>query len=152
MERNKDFKGKPSPLLSVCTGGDTIMLLLKLNQEKENSWDLTAHHPAICHASAAVRSSLVLQTELDRTGQTGQADWGWNFFFFLILNFFFKHSTEYGPYFSIKCIQHPWTLPTIPEPHVFFLLMRSNCSRKIQKAKKIFFLANFLFTTEVLFC
>lgn len=86
MERNKDFKGKPSPLLSVCTGGDTIMLLLKLNQEKENSWDLTAHHPAICHASAAVRSSLVLQTELDRTGQTGQADRGWNFFFFFFLN------------------------------------------------------------------
>lgn len=52
----------------VCTGDDTIMLLLKLNLEKENSWNFTARHPAICCASAAPRSSHVLPTQPDRTG------------------------------------------------------------------------------------
>ncbi len=51
----------------VCTGDDTIMSLLKHNQERENGWNFTAHHPDICHTSAAPRSSHVLQTELDWT-------------------------------------------------------------------------------------
>lgn len=63
--------GHQALFCAVWSGNDTIMSLLKLNQEKKkrrrSSWNFTAHHLAICHTSAAPRNSHVLRPELDCT-------------------------------------------------------------------------------------
>lgn len=107
-----------------------------LNRRGKKSWNVTAHHPAICHASAAPRSSHMLQTELDRT----RPDWA--------------KLTQAGTFYTAQDMDHifplqvsspPWTLLTFPLFHVSSLFpFHVQRFAKNSKTKKIFLLISCL--------